>query len=295
MGKKIVSVACYNCNSNQARKLENIKGYVIYRCRRCSFVFVHPQVGLEETEKVYDSPQYYALSIVQRGRIEWDIQRRLKILRELRPKKGRILDVGCAAGYFLSAAMIDGWDVLGIERSTHTASRAVKMVGGGQVKACTFEDVSHDGLFDAICFWEVLEHIQQPLKSLNKAVSMLAPNGLICLSTPNISGFLSHFMGKKFPALMPPEHLSYFNYKSIRYLLNRFGLREIVVKSFSNIGKEEFYNGIVKYYLGNLKINRSKTLRIAAYAVSVLFSPFIKIIDKLNLGSELEVYAELKK
>ena len=285
----MTDVHCTICQGDHTRKAFSLRGYDIFKCMVCDFAFVYPPPSASELDTYYSSPAYYEKSIAERGRIEWDINRRLLILERLFPQKGRLLDVGCAAGFFLSAAKASGWEVLGVEQSHHTAKEAIDLVGE-RVLVATLEQANISGPFDVVCLWEVIEHSQDPFRLLQKAASLLARGGILCLSTPNLQSVLAKIMGRRFPALMPPEHLGYFSIKPLKHIFSQLNLKKVKMSSFSNIAADEFYNGVVKYYIDSDRLERSKGLTTLVLTIGMLVAPLMKIVDLGGLGTEMEVY-----
>ena len=109
---------------------------------------------------------------------------------ELRPERGRLLDVGCGAGVFLSLARVRGWDVRGVENSAAASRYAGESVGvemgEGMLKA-----VSHEsGTFDVVTKWDSIEHVAHPLAVLREVRRIFKPGGYVMLHTPNEAGLL---------------------------------------------------------------------------------------------------------
>ncbi len=71
---------------------------------------------------------------------------------------GRLLDVGCAAGFFLDEARRRGWQVQGVELSGEMAAYARAQLKL-DVWQGSFDDAALEpGTFDVITMWDYLEH-----------------------------------------------------------------------------------------------------------------------------------------
>jgi 2-polyprenyl-3-methyl-5-hydroxy-6-metoxy-1,4-benzoquinol methylase len=67
---------------------------------------------------------------------------------------GRLLDIGCSAGFFLKVALDCGWEVLGIELSEDSAALAIERYGV-PVRIGRVEDIQlQRESFDAITLWD---------------------------------------------------------------------------------------------------------------------------------------------
>jgi SAM-dependent methyltransferase len=147
------------------------------------------------------------------------------IERRVGSRRGRLLDIGCSAGLFAELARASGWDVLGIEPSRWLADRAGERLGGG-VLCSLFEEVPlAPHCFDAVCLWDVLEHVPDPQTFLAKAAAALRPGGVLALNVPNIRSWIARGLGRRWPLLLP-GHLFFFSPASLRLLFGRNGIAE---------------------------------------------------------------------
>jgi 2-polyprenyl-3-methyl-5-hydroxy-6-metoxy-1,4-benzoquinol methylase len=98
---------------------------------------------------------------------------------------GRILDVGSALGTFLKLAEARGWTPEGVEVSRFAATFAHESrnlsIFNGDLKDFQCPDES----FDAITFWDSLEHVRHPQENLKKATRLLREGGIVLLTTDN--------------------------------------------------------------------------------------------------------------
>jgi 2-polyprenyl-6-hydroxyphenyl methylase/3-demethylubiquinone-9 3-methyltransferase len=126
-------------------------------------------------------------------RIEWIIQ---QIARRFRsegstPLAGRtILDVGCGAGLLAEPLSRVGARVTGLDPapSAIDAARAHAEATGADLtyRAGTVEEMAQEGAkFDAVLAMEVVEHVENVAGFVATAASLVAPGGLLCLSTLN--------------------------------------------------------------------------------------------------------------
>jgi 2-polyprenyl-3-methyl-5-hydroxy-6-metoxy-1,4-benzoquinol methylase len=144
----------------------------------------------------------------------------------------RLLDVGCGAGAFLSVAKNRGWQAQGVELSPQLANKCSALLGV-PVATSTFEDAAATAAsFDLITFWDVIEHVTNPMSCLQKAHRLLAPGGYVVFCTPDERSMLSgiammlYSLGYKYPsyALHPPNHTYFFSRRGFRRMLVDVGL-----------------------------------------------------------------------
>src|SRR5688500_7114176 len=112
-------VSCPNCDSLSSSFERTVTGYVLERCRGCDLVFVNPQPGQEEVKALYlrktaeSQADFYSRTVSPAQIFEYD--RILRDMRELAPNARRLLDLGCAAGYFMERAAAAGFEPSGID------------------------------------------------------------------------------------------------------------------------------------------------------------------------------------
>jgi SAM-dependent methyltransferase len=76
--------------------------------------------------------------------------------------------------------------------------------------------------FDAVCAFQVLEHVHRPRELLGAMTKVLEPGGMLILSVPNRDSFLRH----QYNLLdMPPHHMTRWNGEALAYLSRIFPLR----------------------------------------------------------------------
>jgi len=109
--------------------------------------------------------------------------------RERKPLSGkRVLDMGCGAGLLTEPLTRLGGDVTGVDAADENiaVAREHAAQGGlaidyrvGDVSAVAGEN------FDLVTCLEVIEHVADPASFVSELAGVLAPNGLLVLSTPN--------------------------------------------------------------------------------------------------------------
>lgn len=166
-------------------------------------------------------------------------ERELRLFRKF-CKSGNVLDVGCSTGAFLfqlQNRFPGDYETLGTDVSQpaleYAKSRGVQIVNE------SFLDYDFgEKRFDAITFWAVMEHLNNPKGFLQKAASLLKAGGYCFILVPNMKSLAVRILGGKYRYIYP-EHLNYFRPET----LEKFSRAQ---SSFENIANGSMhFNPIV--------------------------------------------------
>jgi 2-polyprenyl-3-methyl-5-hydroxy-6-metoxy-1,4-benzoquinol methylase len=145
----------------------------------------------------------------------------------------RVLEVGCATGYFTKVLAERGCKVVGMEidpQAAHAAETWAEHVVVGDIEQTqTWEQVD-DESFDVVTFGDVLEHLRDPLAVLRRAVVKLKPSGFVVASLPNFAhgdvrlSLLHGNFEYRDLGLLDRSHLRFFTRESVRGLFQEAGL-----------------------------------------------------------------------
>lgn len=137
---------------------------------------------------------------------------------------GRVLDIGCGSGIYLSQLKALGWAVSGIEISSKAAAVAKAQYGidvfCGQPTDAPFEDES----FDHIHINHALEHFPDPFSVLKKVKTLLKPNGTLYIEVPNVESQGAAAAGPYWLHWDAPRHLFGFTPISLEKAVINAGL-----------------------------------------------------------------------
>ena len=278
---------CNICGGEAAITLFRKNGYDLVRCSNCGLVFVANPPTQSELEELYSFASGYHAVLADENspecRIMMDRARGYYRTLARRGRTGRLLDVGCSAGFFLKVAADNGWECCGVEMSNDTAEIARSRYGLA-VTTGTIEQAAYPpGSFDVITLFDIVEHVRDVTAFMDKVRELLKDDGIILISTPNIDGLfpsLSYKMANKlgyWPHPEPPLHLYQFSKRSIQALLARTGFSPIEIVD----------RGIpVTNSLGGFKqIIRSpkRLLYTALFAPTILLGPLIRRGDIMTV------------
>ncbi|MBI4381931.1 MAG: class I SAM-dependent methyltransferase [candidate division NC10 bacterium] len=163
----------------------------------------------------------------------------IKVLKRFLPS-GRLLDVGCSAGFFLSVAA-HTYDAEGLELSHWAVDLAERK--GLRVHKKRLEEFHPRTLYDMITLWGVIEHLENPDAQVKYIRDLLNRGGYVALWTGDVSSLPSRLLGRRWWYYLG-QHIQMFTEKSINEL-------------FSKNGFEPVYRGTYPYIVSLRSVNRS--------------------------------------
>jgi len=212
-------MACPSCKSNDFAPWKAPR-YV--QCNKCSLLYVFPRDNKDAFEKNLKDRERPAGHKKSPARMARDVKQKVDIVRKWK-NNGKILDIGCADGDFLKEAQKQGFEPAGIEITECFAARARER---GINILCN--DVLQADLpgetFDIITMWDTIEHLYQPLETVQKAYVLLKNGGVLFIFTPNIEGMSAFLFGKDWQNIHPEGHLLLFSPKTLEALVEKTGL-----------------------------------------------------------------------
>jgi len=197
----------------------------ILRCRTCRFGLRQARPSDEELAQLYQQLDTRVYEGESEGRLR-AAAGYMRIVERYAPQPGRILDIGCASGFFLRSAKNANWDIAGIEPSETLYRKAREILGSIAEIQCTTLQSSHlpSDSFDVVTLWDVLEHVPNPIDFLRLAGSFLKPGAYLFANVPDLDSLQARLLGSRWPLLIP-EHLNYFNCNSLQICGRKAGLQ----------------------------------------------------------------------
>lgn len=136
---------------------------------------------------------------------------------------GKLLEVGCAYGFFLQEAK-PHFDVYGFE----VAEAAVESchrngLPNVQQGLVTEDYLKQHGPFDAIVLLDVIEHIDDVTGTMQMLANHLRPDGVVLITTGDFDSLSAKAFGDKWRLLTPPMHLWFFTQRGLTEMLRGVG------------------------------------------------------------------------
>jgi SAM-dependent methyltransferase len=200
------------------------KRHVACGCYDCGLVFVHPFATPEELQAFY-APGGRWSTVHGDDRVPKKRGAGRALMNALdqyfpasQPADGAsVLDFGCGAGAWLNEFQDRGWTTYGIEPSTDLPfERHRRLV-----------EIPDEPQFDMFIAYHVLEHLPQPLDTLQRLAGALRDGGYCFLSVPRVDSLAAH--GKIHYCLQRHNHIVAFTEACLRGLLARAGIQTLAV------------------------------------------------------------------
>jgi 2-polyprenyl-3-methyl-5-hydroxy-6-metoxy-1,4-benzoquinol methylase len=239
--------------------------------------------------KYYADAKFYKKAKSEESRIINEYKTRITLLSKLADKyrlRKYLIDIGCASGLFMKEAQKSGWTVEGIELSPKLSGEAQKE--GLAVNNGLAEDLLGNKKYSIVTAWEVLEHSIEPKRFLESLRDSVQNGGLIAITTPLSNGIPARFLKLRYPMVLPKEHICLFSKKALKMLGENMGLQMVRFRSFSNLTHKKIENNLLRSWKESKIINNIFEKGIlAALALGML--PLTKVMDKLGMGSQMEI------
>lgn len=226
---------CEVCENNKHIDFMKKGGFNFCRCSSCGIERIWPQPSNEQLEKIYGQHYYDAWGIETSPKTvetlkKATFEKRLSLIRNDLKAEAKLLDLGCATGYFLDVAQESGFEAFGVELSEYGANQTAAKHGKDHVFHGEFENsifaANPINKFDAIFMSDFIEHVRDPKIILQLAHNRLNQGGKIVITTPMVKSFSYFIMGKTW-SQYKTEHLFYFSFSNIKKLLEELNYSNV--------------------------------------------------------------------
>lgn len=193
--------------------------FQVRQCRNCTVTFTSP---LSPDPSPYYPVKYRQYQPVILAILELFYKFRAQKWSGMFEKPGLAFEMGCGSGIMLNALRERGWKVFGSERTVGAAEFASRNlllpVFVGEIESLILTPS-----VDLIILFQVLEHLNEPLKILKQLNQILRPGGRLVIAVPNFDSWQSRFGGVKWFHLDVPRHHFHFSLPALEFCLKRSG------------------------------------------------------------------------
>jgi 2-polyprenyl-3-methyl-5-hydroxy-6-metoxy-1,4-benzoquinol methylase len=208
--------------------------YVLAQCTQCSLCFQSPMHNEAELSGFYPqnyysftdrfSPNDYPSVFKRVGGYFFGFRE-----HQTRDPKfehpGRMLDVGCGSGWFLTKMRSLGWEVTGVEPSL-AAAQLGRLEQGLNIFAGALPDAAlQRESFDYIRFNHSFEHVSNPNEILAETHRILANKGKLMIGVPNRASLNAKLFGPYWYHLALPLHTFCYSTRTLSMMLEKHSFK----------------------------------------------------------------------
>ena len=214
----------------------------VVKCNRCGLMYASPRAKLPDQDEIKD----YDPEEAKRAH-EWNPDRYEKeefqvrdyedtraYLRKTYPKRGRLLEIGCSMGFLLAKFREDGWDVEGIEPNRGYCEFMREYHGIRASPTILEDDDRPANTFDVVVMIHVIEHVPNPLGTLEEIYRVLKPGGTLVLETPRYDSLMFKLLRHRERSVSCDGHIYFFTTDSLSAMCRKAGFR---VEFVSYVGR----------------------------------------------------------
>lgn len=225
--------SCIVCGA-RCRFLYRKFDYDVVRCEACGLGTVTPLPSAEELAKFYAETYYDSSNDwgyhTEYGELEHGLKktysRILQKVERLHPGRRfeRVLDVGCAYGFFLDTVE-ERWhpeEIVAVDvtpEARERNQRSGRVFHQGFIETVPLPE-EH---FDLVFMGDAFEHVHDPLKAADRFERVLAPGGVLVITTVDFGALIARLLGPRWRLMTPPEHLFFWTRASITRLFEDRG------------------------------------------------------------------------
>ena len=238
-----------------------IKG--LLQCNSCDFITANIDIGDDELAKLYGKDYFHGEEYLNYNEesesLRVNFRRRISDIIKLYPSinEADLFEIGCAYGYFLKEVAPMVKTARGIDVSSDAVAEAVNYQ---KVNAVHGDYLTYDidRPVDIITMWDTIEHLRRPDLFIQKAYNDLKSNGILAITTGDISALNARLRGGAWRMIHPPTHLHYFSVKTLTMLLQENGFQ---VEYVSHPGNARTLRSVL-YFITVIKSNNPKLYKL---------------------------------
>jgi 2-polyprenyl-3-methyl-5-hydroxy-6-metoxy-1,4-benzoquinol methylase len=217
--------------SSERTVLFNKNGYPVLECKECGHRFSDIPDAENHLSNVYSDDYFFSgkegyPNYLDEKDILYKHGKQYAGIVSKYIEPGKMLDVGCAAGFILSGFKETGWDCRGIEPNDTMASYGRNHLNL-HIKTGDLETFETTEKFDLITMIQVIGHFHDLDKAIKKASVLLNPKGLIVVESWNMKSTIAALLGKHWHEYSPPSVVNWFSAKTLAQYFKYYGFERI--------------------------------------------------------------------
>lgn len=224
---------CPVCQCSTTRRFEK-DGYWIRYCAHCKYQYLESQPEPDHVAKVYGDDYFFGggagyPDYVSSGDLVHEHGKRYAKILSRHIKPGRMLDIGAAAGFFLSGMVDSGWDGDGLEPNEKMAQYGKTELGVNVVQG-TLEMLPVElkgNQYDLVSMVQVVPHFYDIHAAFRIASSVTKVGGFWLVETWNAGSVSARLFGRQWHEYSPPSVVRWFSPTSLKMLCESYGFRNV--------------------------------------------------------------------
>jgi 2-polyprenyl-3-methyl-5-hydroxy-6-metoxy-1,4-benzoquinol methylase len=224
------AIACDICANTDWKT----HGALLIQCAHCGLIRAKETYAPQELQKLYQHAYYFGAEysdyLRDRTALEKNFRQRNRFLTRLGCLRGdsAVIEIGCAYGFYLNLLRGKVKSAAGYDVTEEGVAFARQQLGVDA--SCEDYLQSKNDPADLICMWDVIEHLPNPDRFLQKASQDLAPRGCRVLTTGDIASLMARLQGEHWRLIHPPTHIFYFTPATITKILAKHHLKVISLR-----------------------------------------------------------------
>ncbi|QKM64046.1 hypothetical protein DCO17_01655 [Polynucleobacter tropicus] len=215
------------------RGIDN-NAFSYYRCLCCHSYFLYPT---PHNISFYYHGAYPAYKHTSNKSNQVDLESdKLRLIKKYK-KRGKLIEVGPAAGAFMRVASEADFKVTGIEMDESCCKYISQSMGLNVVNSSSpARELRLQEDVDVCVAFHVIEHLECLPEFLEAASSSLSRKGILVLSSPNPESLSFRVFKKYWVHLDAPRHLSLVSIVALDSLMGRYGMVRIGLHQNDRVG-----------------------------------------------------------
>lgn len=225
----ITNKKCLVCSAHNFTK---IYSDTLLKCNNCNFITANLEIDSDTLNSIYNENYFKGEEYLDYVRDKHVLQKNFdKRITKIKTRYSddkikNALEIGCAYGFFAECFVnaypekkYVGYDI--VREAIHYGKTELKM----NLHEADYLSVHSNNSFSDIFMWDVIEHLPEPHRFIQKISAELEVGGRVYITTGDISSLLARVQKAKWRMIHPPSHLHYFSKDTLSRLLEDNNLK----------------------------------------------------------------------
>ncbi|HEX5386497.1 MAG TPA: class I SAM-dependent methyltransferase [Gemmatimonadales bacterium] len=217
-------LGCPVCGGAALARYPAAGRHALLRCASCDLVFSPTEPAPHEIERHYSAPYFtgggveYADYVADAATHREQARRYLDTIAEFTPLPCSVLDIGCAAGFFLDEARHRGCRTFGCDVSEYAAAYAAQTLGLEVERAAFLDATLLPDQVDVATAFNVFEHLTEPRAVVRRLEGVVRPGGCVILETWDYRSLVARLLRSRWHQWDPPFVPYYYTRRALAAL-----------------------------------------------------------------------------